>query len=108
MIKNQKKRNWLSLVLTVVVGGLAIHGAMIACSGKGARDAGAQTTGGSCQQWAFVQISTADVDSMSPGPIFPVSTSMSRQSLLAPAGWEPVGYSTYGSSPTYLFRYCAQ
>jgi hypothetical protein len=85
-----------SLLLASLLGGLAIHGALVACSGSG--NAGAQTT--SCQQWAFFEVAGG----LALGPT--VTTGGTgvdpTQAYLAPAGWEPLGASGSG----YFFRKC--
>jgi hypothetical protein len=86
-----------SLVLVALLGGLAIHGALLACSGSG--NAGAQTS--SCQQWAVTDIGGLYLPSTGPS----VQTSGGTlQTTSAPAGWEPIG--SIGSN--YLFRKCTQ
>jgi hypothetical protein len=85
-----------SLVLAALLGGLAIHGALVACSGSG--NAGAQTT--SCQQWVVFDVGS---NYLPAGPS--VTTSVgTAQSVTAPTRWEPIG--SVGSN--YLFRKCAQ
>ncbi len=84
-----------SLLLASLLGGLAIHGALVACSGSG--NAGAQTT--SCQQWAVVEVVASNLTAASET----VTTSAGpAQTHAAPAGWEPIG--SVGTS--YLFRKC--
>jgi hypothetical protein len=87
-----------SLLLASLLGGLAIHGALVACSGSG--NAGAQTT--TCQQWAVFE---ADPNSLTPGPTVTTSATASNpaQSFMAPAGWEPYAGS---SNSYYFFRKC--
>jgi hypothetical protein len=86
-----------SLLLAALLGGLAIHGALVACAGSGT--AGAQTT--SCQQWAVYESSPSGLSQTGPG----VTTSAGTASTyLAATGCEPIG--SVGSN--YLFRKCVQ
>jgi hypothetical protein len=87
-----------SLLLASLLGGLAIHGALVACSGSG--NAGAQTT--PCQQWAVFEV---DSSSLATGPTVTTSATAQypAQTFLAPAGWEPYAGS---SNSYYFFRKC--
>jgi hypothetical protein len=86
-----------SLLLASLLGGLAIHGALVACSGSGL--AGAQTT--SCQQWAVIEVVAGG---LAPGPTVTTGATgvAPTQSFIAPAGWEPFGATGSG----YDFRKC--
>ena len=70
-----------SLLLASLLGGLAIHGALVACSGSG--NAGAQTT--PCQQWAVFEV---DSSSLATGPTVTTSATAQypAQTFFAPAG----------------------
>jgi hypothetical protein len=86
-----------SFLLAALLGGLAIHGALVACSGSG--NAGAQTT--SCQQWAVYSSGSDYLTATGPT----VTTSVGpASSYLAPAGWEPIG----ALANDYVFRKCVQ
>ena len=102
-----KKQSLASLVLAALVGGLAIHGALVACSGT-ARPAGAQSP--SCQQWAFTTQSyttpsgvAAFANSQTP---FMLADGTSAGSVLAPEGWEPVTWVLTSIGSGYLFKRC--
>ena len=83
-----------SLLLASLLGGLAIHGALVACSGSGI--AGAQTT--SCQQWAVVEVAAGG---LAAGPAITTGGGP-LQTYAAPAGWEPIGATGSG----FDFRKC--
>ena len=83
-----------SLLLASLLGGLAIHGALVACSGSGL--AGAQTT--TCQQWAVIEMGT---NGLAAGPTLTTSVGP-LQTFAAPAGWEPFGATGSG----FDFRKC--
>ena len=102
-----KKRNALSLMLAMLIGGLAIHGLLVACSGKGAGSAGAQIPEGGCNQWAFFERS--DSSDLARGPLVQLndaSSGGSAYTYLAPEGWEPVSNGGSLSSTAILFRRC--
>jgi hypothetical protein len=83
-----------SLLLASLLGGLAIHGALVACSGSG--KAGAQTT--SCQQWTVFNVASSALETGQPVTL----SGGTAQPQTVPAGWEPIG--SVGSN--YLFRKC--
>ena len=89
------------------MGGLAIHGLFLICCG-GAKPAGAQS--GTCQQWAFLTLTSNQVptSSTSPGPEFAVPGGSNVTSTLAPDGWEPLTYGLGSSSSVYFFRRCVR
>ena len=102
------KRNVLSLAFAIFVGGLAIHGLLVACSGGGGGPAGAQS-GGSCQQWVFFERS--DNSDLARGPLLQVNDASSGgyvYTYLAPQGWEPVANGGNLSATSILFRRCVQ
>ncbi len=104
-----KRSHLLSLTLAVLVGGLAIHGLLVACSGKGAGSAGAQGPAGSCKQWAFFERS--DNSDLAQGPLLQVNDASSGgyvYTYLAPGGWEPVSNGGSLSSTAILFRRCIE
>lgn len=100
-----RRRNVLSLALAMLVGGFAIHGLLVACSGQGASSAGAQV--GSCRQWAFFEQS--DNSKLAPGPLLQLNDASAGgyvYTYLAPEGWEPVSNGGSLSSTSILFRRC--
>jgi len=102
------KRNVFSLALAILVGGLAIHGLLVACSGSGGSSADAQSAGG-CQQWAFFERSSNS--DLARGPLVQVTDASSGGNVytyLAPQGWEPVGNGGSLSASSILFRRCIQ
>jgi hypothetical protein len=104
-----RKRNVLSLALAILVGGFAIHGLLVACSGKSAGSADAQGSAGSCRQWAFFEQS--DTSKLTPGPMLQINDASSGgyvYTYLAPEGWEPVSNGGSLSSTAVLFRRCVQ
>ena len=86
-----------SLLLASLLGGLAIHGALVACSGSGI--AGAQTT--SCQQWAIVEV---QANGLATGATVTTGATgvAPAQALVVPAGWEPFA----GGGNDYVLRKC--
>jgi hypothetical protein len=99
----------LSLAVAILVGGLAIHGLLVACSGKGASPAGAQVPAASCKQWAFFEHS--NTSSLTPGPLLQINDASAGgyvYTYLAPDGWEPVSNGGSLSSTAVLFRRCVQ
>lgn len=99
----------LSFTLAILVGGFAIHGLLVACSGKGAGSAGAQVPAGTCKQWAFFERS--DNSALAQGPLLQLTDASSGgyiYTYLAPEGWEPVSNGGSLSSTSVLFRRCVQ
>ena len=84
-----RKNNVVSLTLAAIIGGLAIHGAFVACSGGGGGADVANAQASSCQQWAvFPEAYSAYPRT---GPSIPVANAPSAQTWLIPEGWEPFG-----------------
>jgi len=102
-----RKHGLASLALVALVGGLAIHGLFVVCCG-GAKPVGAQS--GSCQQWAFITLTSSQVPTTSsaPGPEFAGDGGTSHTSTLAPDGWEPLTYGLGSTSAVYYFRKCVR
>jgi hypothetical protein len=98
-IEMTRRSGFFSVVIGSLLGGLAIHGAFVACSGPG--NAGAQTAN-NCQQWAVIDISPNNLPNT--GPTFQ-STAGAIPSYVIPAGWEVI---SAGATSGYLFRKCIQ